>query len=70
MVVLSPETLVQLFGLRPEDVDCSGMKLYLDKVFVFKGSRAIKVNSKVIADVEEIKDENGAYLLEAGSIQD
>jgi dUTP pyrophosphatase len=67
MVVLSPETLVQLFGLRPEDVDCSGVRLHLDKVFVFKGSGSLRVNSKVVADVEEIKDENGVYYLKPGA---
>ncbi|MDK6029179.1 deoxyuridine 5'-triphosphate nucleotidohydrolase [Ignisphaera sp. 4213-co] len=67
MVVLSPETIIELFGLSIDDVDCSGLKLHLDKVFVFKGKGVLAVNSRKLAEVEEAKTENNVYHLAPGA---
>lgn len=67
MVVLSPETIMALFGLGEEEVDCSGIKLHLDKVFAFKGKALIARTSRKLAEVEEIEMDNGVYHLMPGA---
>jgi dUTP pyrophosphatase len=68
MVVLSPETLIQLLKLTENQVDCSGLKLHIDKVFNFNSSGGVYKNSKKLSDAEEIKlNENGIYFLAPGA---
>lgn len=67
MAVLSPETIMMLFGLKEEDVDCSGIKLHLDKVFVFKGKALLAKNSRKLAEVEEVEADNDVYHLMPGA---
>jgi dUTP pyrophosphatase len=67
MVVLSPETLIEIFKLNVDDVDCGGMRLRLDKVFAFRGQGSIRINSKRVAEVEEVEEKDGVYHLEPGA---
>jgi dUTP pyrophosphatase len=67
MVVLSPETLMEIFKLTASDVDCSGLKLHLDKVFAFRGCGSLRAGSKKVAEVEEVEDEDGVYHLKPGA---
>jgi dUTP pyrophosphatase len=67
MPALSPETLMEIFKLGAEAMDCGGMRLHLDKVFAFRGQGSLRVNSKKVAEAEEVKDENGVYNLKPGA---
>ena len=67
MVVLSPETLIELFNIDEKSIDCAGIKLHLDKVFAFRGKGAILKETKSLAEVEEVKPINGIYKLPQGA---
>lgn len=68
MVVLSPETLVQILGLGEDQLDCSGLKLHLDKVFNFVSLGGVYKSSKKLAEVIEVKpNDNGVYTLTPGA---
>lgn len=67
LVVLSPETLISILGLSKESIDCSGMKLHLDKVFSFIDRGGLYSNSKKLSNVSEIiPNEEGIYILAPG----
>jgi len=67
-VILSPETLLNIFNLSVDDIDCSGLKLHLDKVFTFKGRGGLYRNTKNLPEVDEIKpNEKNLYILKPGA---
>ena len=67
MAVLSPETLEQILGIPSEYIDCSGLKLHIDKIFRFKSYGRLLKDSKELPIVEEVSPENGVYRLEPGA---
>lgn len=68
MTILSAETLIQLLKLSEEQVDCSGLRLHLSKVFKFNSGGGIYKNSKKLSEVEEVKpNENNVYVLPSGA---
>ncbi|MEM3980745.1 MAG: deoxyuridine 5'-triphosphate nucleotidohydrolase, partial [Ignisphaera sp.] len=68
MVVLSPETLVELLRLSEDQLDCSGLRLHLDKVFNFTSQGNVYKSSKKLAEVIEVKpNNNGVYTLAPGA---
>lgn len=68
MVVLSPETLIQLLKLSKDQLDCSGLKLHLDKVFSLASQGGIYKNAKKLSEVIEVKsNNNGIYTLAPGA---
>jgi len=67
MVVLSPESLLQLLGVLEDAIDCAGLKLHLDKVFRFRSSGAITKDGKTLPEVEEVKPRDSVFYLEPGA---
>ena len=67
MAVLSPETLEQILGIPSEYIDCSGLKLHIEKIFRFKSYGRLLKDSKELPIVEEVSLENGVYKLEPGA---
>lgn len=68
MTVLSAETLIKLLNLNRDQVDCSGLKLHIDKVFTFHSKGGLYANSKKLSEVEEVlPNENGVYVLSPGA---
>ncbi len=65
-LALAPETLSKLLGLSLDEMDCSGMRLHLDKVFRFKSAGMLGKSSKGLSDVEEIEPIEGRYKLGCG----
>lgn len=66
-MILSPETLLEIFNLRVNDIDCAGLKLHLDKVFVFKERGKLHCEYKYLPEVDEIKpNERNLYILGPG----
>lgn len=68
MVAVSAETLLYLLNLREDQIDCSGIKLHLDKVFSFTDRGGLFKNSKKVSDVAEVEpNESGVYVLAPGA---
>ncbi|MEM1560010.1 MAG: deoxyuridine 5'-triphosphate nucleotidohydrolase [Ignisphaera sp.] len=68
MVVLSPETLIQLLNVSKDQLDCSGLKLHLDKVFSLVSQGSIYKSTKKLSEVIEVKsNDNGIYTLTPGA---
>jgi len=66
-MILSPETLMQLFGYKEEDLDCAGLKLHLDRVFVIKTKGVLLMNKKQLPEYEEIQpNEYSQFVLPEG----
>ncbi|MCS7110698.1 MAG: deoxyuridine 5'-triphosphate nucleotidohydrolase [Ignisphaera sp.] len=67
-MILSPETLLELFNLRIDDIDCAGLKLHLDKIFIFRDGGRVFRESKRLPEVEEVKpNEQNIYRLSPGA---
>lgn len=67
-MILSPETLLKLFNFGTEDIDCAGLRLHLDKVFIFKSRGKLYRDSKHLPEVDEIKpSEKNTYILNPGA---
>ncbi len=68
MPVLSPETLMKIFNVKEEELDCGGLKLHLDKVFIPMGIGKISKESKTLPTYQEIQtNENNEYFLGPGA---
>lgn len=69
LVVLSAETLMQIFNLPGEEfVDCGGLKLHLDKVFSFISKGSLYKATKALPNVIEITPNNDdIYTLSPGA---
>ena len=65
-MALSYEALIKLLRLRPEDVDCSGIRLRIDKIFRFRSGGRLSKDAKSLPEIEEIKLINGLYRLSPG----
>lgn len=67
-MILSPETLLELFNLRIDDIDCAGLKLHLDKIFTFRGKGKLYRESKHLPEVDEVKsNDQNIYVLSPGA---
>lgn len=66
MVVLSPETLVEVLGVGIDCVDCAGLKLHLDKVFRFRGCGALYRGGRSLPEVDEVEAVDNVFRLEPG----
>lgn len=67
MVVLSSETLKSILHVTEEDLDCSGIKLHLDKIYGFVEQGGVYSSSKRFPKTFEIQpNEYGVYLLKPG----
>ncbi len=68
LTVLSPETLIRMFSLSSESVDCSGIRLHLDKVYRFLERGHLRKSSRSLPKVEEVPcTEGGIYKLSPGA---
>jgi len=68
MVVLAPEDLVEVLGLREEALDCSGLKLTLGEVYTFDGRGAIYRREKQLPQHGKLEpSKKGVYYLPQGS---
>lgn len=68
LTVLSAETLLQILGLGEDQLDCSGVKLHLDKVFRFIDNGGLYRNTKKLPNVVEVEPNNsGIYNLDPGA---
>lgn len=66
-MILSPETLLELLGIRVDDVDCAGVKLHIDRIFIFRDRGGVYRESKKLPEVEEVEpDEHNIYRLTPG----
>ncbi len=66
-MALSPESLIELLRVDPSEVDCSGLRLRLDKVFAFRGRGIVTKSGKSLPEVEELQPSNGVFVLSPGS---
>lgn len=66
MVVLSSETLINMFNLSRNYVDCSGLRLHLDKVYSFINKGALYQDSKKLSEVTEVEPNGNIYNLVQG----
>jgi dUTP pyrophosphatase len=57
-----------MLRLAEDQVDCSGLKLHIDKIFSFSSRGGVYRDSKKLPEVEEVKpDEKGLYSLPPGA---
>ncbi len=67
-MILSPETLLELFNLGIDDIDCAGLKLHLDAIFTFRGRGKLYRDLKYLPEVEEVKpNDKNIYMLSPGA---
>lgn len=66
MTVLRPEDLVGLLGADYEEIDCVGLKLHLDRVYVLETHGHLGLENRVLPKYREINPANDSFRLRPG----